>query len=99
MTGVSIVNDFVSQSGRRLQENYRSLMEDIAQDDIDLLASSRSFSVASMATSRPPSEATSRPPSEATTPSSESRSLDSCLAPSIQVSEFTPWRFLACWYF
>lgn len=65
------------QNGHRLQNNYRSLIEDIAQEDIDLLASSRSFSLASVT-------ASSRGPSEATTPSSESRSLDSCLAPSLQ---------------
>ncbi|RXG73806.1 Abnormal cell migration protein 10 [Armadillidium vulgare] len=53
------------------------IAKDIAQEDIDLLASSRSFSLASVT-------ASSRGPSEATTPSSESRSLDSCLAPSLQ---------------
>ena len=51
----------------------------MAQEDIDILASSRSFSVASMASG-------SRGASQATTPSSESRSLDSCLAPSLTPS-------------
>ena len=55
------------------------MVEDLAQEDIDNLASSRSFSVASMASG-------SRGASQATTPSSESRSLDSCLAPSLTPS-------------
>ncbi|KAK8397225.1 hypothetical protein O3P69_004737 [Scylla paramamosain] len=39
----------IAKSGRRLLENYRALVEDLAQEDIDMLASSRSFSIAPMA--------------------------------------------------
>ncbi|KAF2367295.1 Ras-associating (RA) domain [Trinorchestia longiramus] len=67
----------IAKFGRRLLTNYRALIEDLAQEDIDLLASSRSFSLASVAA---PSS------SQATTPSSESRSLDSCLASSVATS-------------
>ncbi|XP_018011613.1 abnormal cell migration protein 10 isoform X2 [Hyalella azteca] len=66
----------IAKCGRRLLTNYRALIEDLAQEDIDLLASSRSFSLASVAA----------PSSQATTPSSESRSLDSCLASSVATS-------------
>ena len=59
--------------------NYKALIEDLAQEDIDLLASSRSFSLASVS-------AQSSQASQATTPSSESRSLDSCLASSVATS-------------
>uniref|UniRef100_A0A6A7FS04 Amyloid beta A4 protein-binding family B member 1-interacting protein isoform X3 n=2 Tax=Hirondellea gigas TaxID=1518452 RepID=A0A6A7FS04_9CRUS len=69
----------IAKCGRRLLSNYRVLIEDLAQEDIDLLASSRSFSLASVA---PPSSQAS----QATTPSSESRSLDSCLASSVTTS-------------
>ncbi|XP_037075407.1 LOW QUALITY PROTEIN: amyloid beta A4 precursor protein-binding family B member 1-interacting protein-like [Pollicipes pollicipes] len=41
----------VAKHGRQLQENYRQLMDDLAQDDIDRLAHARSFSVASVAPS------------------------------------------------
>ncbi|KAG0717539.1 Ras-associated and pleckstrin y domains-containing protein 1 [Chionoecetes opilio] len=73
----------IAKSGSSLLENYRSLVEDLAQEDIDMLASSRSFSIASMAAGGPGGSGGSHTPSQATTPSSESRSLDSCLAPSL----------------
>ncbi|CAL4070327.1 unnamed protein product, partial [Meganyctiphanes norvegica] len=73
----------IAKSGKRLRENYTALVEDLAQEDIDMLISSRSFSVASMAGR---SDLGSRGASQATTPSSESRSLDSCLAPSLTPS-------------
>ncbi|KAK8753664.1 hypothetical protein OTU49_001007 [Cherax quadricarinatus] len=75
----------IAKSGRRLLENYRALVEDLAQEDIDMLASSRSFSIASMA-GQSGMGGGSRGASQATTPSSESRSLDSCLAPSLAPS-------------
>ncbi|XP_066948787.1 abnormal cell migration protein 10-like isoform X2 [Macrobrachium rosenbergii] len=75
----------IAKSGRRLLENYRALVEDLAQEDIDMLASSRSFSIASMA-GQSGLGTGSQGPSQATTPSSESRSLDSCLAPSLTPS-------------
>ncbi|XP_063847784.1 abnormal cell migration protein 10-like isoform X3 [Scylla paramamosain] len=80
----------IAKSGRRLLENYRALVEDLAQEDIDMLASSRSFSIASMAGGGGGGGGPgggggggSHGTSQATTPSSESRSLDSCLAPSL----------------
>lgn len=76
----------IAKSGRRLLDNYRSLVEDLAQEDIDMLASSRSFSIASMANQSSVGGGGSQGPSQATTPSSESRSLDSCLAPSLTPS-------------
>ncbi|XP_042862123.1 ras-associated and pleckstrin homology domains-containing protein 1-like isoform X4 [Penaeus japonicus] len=75
----------IAKSGKRLLDNYRSLVEDIAQEDIDMLASSRSFSIASMA-GQSGVGGSSQGPSQATTPSSESQSLDSCLAPSLTPS-------------
>nr|XP_045614908.1 ras-associated and pleckstrin homology domains-containing protein 1-like isoform X3 [Procambarus clarkii] len=75
----------IAKSGRRLLDNYRALVEDLAQEDIDMLASSRSFSIASMA-GQSGIGGGSRGTSQATTPSSESRSLDSCLAPSLTPS-------------
>ncbi|XP_042211048.1 abnormal cell migration protein 10-like isoform X2 [Homarus americanus] len=75
----------IAKSGRRLLDNYRALVEDLAQEDIDMLASSRSFSIASMA-GQSGMGGGSRGASQATTPSSESRSLDSCLAPSLTPS-------------
>ncbi|XP_076067136.1 ras-associated and pleckstrin homology domains-containing protein pico isoform X2 [Oratosquilla oratoria] len=72
----------IAKSGKQLIDNYKSLVEDLAQEDIDMLASSRSFSVASMTGV----STSSRGASQATTPSSESRSVDSCLAPSIGTS-------------
>ncbi|XP_050697627.1 ras-associated and pleckstrin homology domains-containing protein 1-like isoform X3 [Eriocheir sinensis] len=76
----------IAKSGRRLLDNYRALVEDLAQEDIDMLASSRSFSIASMAGGSGGGGGPgggSHGTSQATTPSSESRSLDSCLAPSL----------------
>lgn len=75
----------IAKSGKRLLENYRALVEDLAQEDIDMLASSRSFSIASMA-GQSGAGGGSQGASQATTPSSESRSLDSCLAPSLTPS-------------
>ncbi|KAK7083431.1 Ras-associated and pleckstrin y domains-containing protein 1 [Halocaridina rubra] len=75
----------IAKSGKRLLENYRALVEDLAQEDIDMLASSRSFSIASMALQNGAGGG-SQGASQATTPSSESRSLDSCLAPSLTPS-------------
>ncbi|KAK3879365.1 hypothetical protein Pcinc_016057 [Petrolisthes cinctipes] len=75
----------IAKSGKRLLDNYRALVEDLAQEDIDMLASSRSFSIASMA-GQSVGGGGSHGTSQATTPSSESRSLDSCLAPSLTPS-------------
>ncbi|XP_071538756.1 uncharacterized protein pico isoform X2 [Panulirus ornatus] len=75
----------IAKNGRRLLDNYRALVEDLAQEDIDMLASSRSFSIASMA-GQSGVGGGSHGASQATTPSSESRSLDSCLAPSLTPS-------------
>ncbi|KAK6639936.1 hypothetical protein RUM43_008213 [Polyplax serrata] len=44
----------IAKYGRQLLENYRSLLDDLAQEDLDLLAHARSCSVASIAqTSQP----------------------------------------------
>jgi len=40
--------DLSTQYGRQLQENYRSLSEELAQEELDRLANARSCSVASI---------------------------------------------------
>ncbi|EEB15942.1 conserved hypothetical protein [Pediculus humanus corporis] len=44
-----IVGIRIAKHGRQLLENYRSLLDDLAQEDLDLLAHARSCSVASIA--------------------------------------------------
>ncbi|KAK7793080.1 hypothetical protein R5R35_013521 [Gryllus longicercus] len=39
----------LAKHGQQLMENYRTLVDDLAQDDIDLLANARSYSVSSIA--------------------------------------------------
>lgn len=45
MTGIR-----VAKYGRQLMENYRTLVDELAQEDLDLLAHARSCSVSSIAT-------------------------------------------------
>lgn len=44
----------VAKYGRQLMENYRALVDELAQEDLDLLAHARSCSVSSIAT--PPNQ-------------------------------------------
>lgn len=44
----------VAKYGRQLMENYRTLVDELAQEDLDLLAHARSCSVSSIAT--PPNQ-------------------------------------------
>ncbi|XP_067005847.2 ras-associated and pleckstrin homology domains-containing protein 1 isoform X2 [Anabrus simplex] len=43
----------IAKYGRQLMDNYRSLVDDLAQDDLDMLAHARSCSVSSISGSQP----------------------------------------------
>lgn len=47
----------IAKYGKKLMENYRSLIDELAQEDLDLLANARSCSVSSIAVQGLPSAA------------------------------------------
>lgn len=48
----------IAKFGKQLMDNYRSLMDELAQEDLDILAHARSCSVSSIAVQSFPSNAT-----------------------------------------
>ena len=58
------------QYGRQLLESYRSLVDDLAQEDLDLLAHARSCSVSSIAGGQPAGTPCSEPDADQEQPSS-----------------------------
>ena len=75
-----VVGIRLAKYGRALYENYRGIIEDIAHEDIDRLASAR-LSVNSQASADPVAKASNRQSTSesATTPGSEGKSFDSAL--------------------
>ncbi|GAB6020359.1 hypothetical protein CHUAL_003069 [Chamberlinius hualienensis] len=64
----------IAKYGRQLLENYRTLLQDMAEDDLETLAHSRSFSMASVVRSNANSQCTT-PCSGPTTPTLDDLSL------------------------
>ena len=60
----------IAKNGRSLLDNYRALVEELAQEDLDQLANARSFSLASMTVAGP----TTPPPASVVEPANDETS-------------------------